>query len=286
MNKIYQNVFLENQQVSTTISHNKIRGVAFTGSTQVGKIIASQAASNLKKHVLELGGADAFIVLKDADLELAVKNAVVSRINNCGQTCIAAKRLIVEKEVLPQFEKMLAEKVKSLKLGDPLVRGNDVGPMARKDLMDKLDDQVKLCVSQGAKVLAGGSKASLSGELSNGFFYQPTVLSNVTTDNFAFHNELFGPVFVVVAAENADHAVQLANESIYGLGGSVYSKDVKKASKIAEKLECGMAFVNGVVRSSPEMPFGGVKESGYGRECGSEGILEWCNAKTMVVDKH
>lgn len=285
MNKIFQNVFLENNQVSTAIAHQKLRGVAFTGSTQVGKIIASQAASHLKKHVLELGGSDAFIVLKDADLELAVKNAVTSRINNCGQTCIAAKRLIVEKDVLPQFEQMLAERVKNLKMGDPLVKGTEVGPMARKDLMEKLDDQVKLCVKQGAKVLVGGSKANLPGELSNGFFYTPTVLTNVTTDNFAFDNELFGPVFVIIAADSAEHAVSMANQSIYGLGGSVYTRDWQKGLKYAERLECGLAHVNGVVRSSPDMPFGGVKESGYGRECGPEGLLEYCNIKSVVIEK-
>ncbi|KAF0977625.1 hypothetical protein FDP41_003617 [Naegleria fowleri] len=281
LRKIYQNVFLENEQVSTAIAHPKVRGVAFTGSTQVGKIIATQAAANLKKHVLELGGADAFIVLKDADLELAVKNAVTSRINNCGQTCIAAKRFIVEKDVLPQFEKMLVERVNKLVVGNPLENGVEVGPMARKDLRDKLDEQVQLCKQQGAKVLTGGFKLKDK----EGWFYAPTVLSGVTPDNFAFQNELFGPVFVVIAAENADHAVSLANDSIYGLGGSVYSRDWKKGMKYAEKLECGLAFVNGIVRSSPDLPFGGVKESGYGRECGPEGMLEWCNVKTMSIEK-
>ncbi|KAL9647333.1 hypothetical protein ABK040_011699 [Willaertia magna] len=281
---LYQNLFITNEQVSNTISDSRIRGVAFTGSTQVGRIIGEQSGRNLKKHILELGGSDAFIILKDADIDQAIKDAIISRHNNNGQTCISAKRFIVESSIKKQVEERLAEAIKSLKMGDPLDSKNDLGPMARKDLRDKLVDQIKLSLDQGATLLVGGNVPS-DEKLKNGFFVEPTLITNVKEDNYAFQNELFGPVTSIIEARDEEHAIELANQSCYGLGGSVYTKDIAKGHSLALRLDVGLSFVNGFVKSAPELPFGGTKDSGYGRECGQEGISEWSNIKTVVIQK-
>lgn len=277
-----QIVFLDNETVAKTISDKRIRGVAFTGSTQVGAIIASQAAANLKKHVLELGGSDPFIVLKDANLDLAIAQGISSRTLNNGQSCIAAKRFIVEEGIYEEFLARLKEKVEKLKIGNPLDPTTDVGPLARKDLRDKLAIQVESAIKEGATLVSGGSIPK-NDELKKGFFYTPTILSNIGSGMNVFYEELFGPVFSVIKCRDAEHAIELANMSEYGLGGAVFSEDLKKAQHVAESIESGMAFVNGLTKSCPQLPFGGEKNSGYGRECGSEGLLEFVNVKSVWI---
>ncbi|MDX1421435.1 MAG: aldehyde dehydrogenase family protein, partial [Rubricoccaceae bacterium] len=233
----------------------------------------------LKKTVLELGGSDAGLVLADADLDRAVEVGVQARVQNNGQSCIAAKRFIVERPIAEAFTRRFVQAMEALTVGDPMDEGTDVGPLARGDLREEVHDQVQRAVSGGARVLTGGRVPE-----GDGFYYPPTVLGEVRPGSVAFDEEIFGPVASVVVADDADEAVRLANASRFGLGGSVWTEDRAKGEAVARRLDCGSAFVNDLVKSHPNLPFGGVKASGYGRELGLEGIRAFVNVKTLWVD--
>lgn len=277
---VFEVINVGNEGVSTAIADPRIAAVAVTGSVRAGSAIAAQAGAALKKCVLELGGSDPFIVLADADLDEAVKAAMVGRFQNSGQICVAAKRIIVEEAVLPAFTEKFVAAVKALKVGDPLVDANYVGPMARYDLRDELDGQVQATLSEGATLLLGGHK--LEGE---GNYYAPTILADVRPGMTSFREELFGPVASLIVAQDAEHAVELANDSEFGLAGSVWTADDNKARAIAARLETGGVFINGYTASDARVPIGGVKKSGFGRELSHFGIREFCNAQTVWLDR-
>jgi succinate-semialdehyde dehydrogenase len=269
-----------NDGVSSSINDPRIAAVTVTGSVRAGSAIASQAGAALKKCVLELGGSDPFIVLADADIDEAVKAATIGRFQNVGQVCIAAKRFIIEESVMGEFTEKFVAAAKALKVGDPLVAENYVGPMARFDLRDELDGQVQQTIAEGARVLLGGGKVPGVGN-----YYQPTILADVTPDMTSFKQELFGPVASLIVARDAEHAVALANDSEFGLAGSLWTADVALARQIAARLETGGVFINGYCASDPRVAIGGVKKSGFGRELSHFGLLEFCNAQTVWVDR-
>ena len=277
-----ENVFtslpIDSESASKLIDVDEVSAVTVTGSTEAGAKIAERAGRNIKKCVLELGGSDPFIVLDDADVKQCAKFAVQGRTVNSGQSCIAAKRFIVNEKIRREFEKEFAEHMKSLKVGDPMDEATQIGPLARKDIMDALLKQIDGSVKMGAKVLAGGKRKG-----SKGFFVEPTIVTDVKPEMPVFAEETFGPVACVIGFRNEEEAVRLANMTEYGLGASIWSKDVAKAERIAARIDAGAVFVNKVVASDPRIPFGGIKKSGYGRELGRLGILEFMNAKSVVV---
>jgi len=275
---VYQNIFATNEQVSTLIADDRIQGVTLTGSVKAGKTIGEQAGRHIKKCVLELGGNDAFIVLADANLKEAANVAVKSRMQNAGQSCVAAKRWIVEKSVMEPFLAIVKQQIIELQMGDPRKLETDIGPIARKDLWDNLADQVLRAKAAGATVLLGGEKVK-----GNGFYFQPTLLTNVKPGNPAFEEEFFGPVAVLIEAQNVHNAIELANDSQFGLGASLWTTDLSKASRLARQIEAGQVFINEMVQSNVHLPFGGTKKSGIGRELGAFGITEFVNIKTVVV---
>ena len=264
--------------VDALIDHPAVRAVSLTGSEGAGMQVAARAGAALKKTVLELGGSDAFIVLADADPLSSAAEAAAARVVNNGQSCIAAKRFIVEEPVAAAFESALAERMRALRVGDPRVPGTEVGPLARADLVETLERQVAESLALGARRLAGGARVP-----GTGFFYPPTVLADVRPGMPVFDQETFGPVAAVIRARDEDHAITLANASRYGLGASVWTRDARRGEALAARLESGSVFVNGAVRSDPRLPFGGVKLSGYGRELAEEGIREFVNVKTVWV---
>jgi succinate-semialdehyde dehydrogenase / glutarate-semialdehyde dehydrogenase len=265
-------------QVRAVIEHPWVRAVTLTGSTPAGKAVASQAGAVLKKTVLELGGSDPYLVLEDADLDHAAPVCARSRLINSGQSCIAAKRFIVVEPVLGAFTERFVAFMKTQKLDDPLVAGTDVGPLARHDLRDELHRQVRTSVERGAKLLLGGEIPE-----GPGAFYPPTVLADVKPGMPAYDDELFGPVAAIIAAKDERDAVRIANDSVFGLGAAVFTRDAARGERVARALEAGSTFVNGPVVSDPRLPFGGIKDSGYGRELGSYGIKEFVNAKTVYL---
>ncbi|MEX3693719.1 aldehyde dehydrogenase family protein [Paraburkholderia sp. BR14263] len=266
--------------VSAVIADARIAAVAVTGSVRAGSAIARQAGAALKKCILELGGADPFIVLADADLDAAIKAAVVGRFQNTGQVCLAAKRIIVEQSVAKAFEDGFVAAVKALKVGDPLCEDTYIGPMARYDLRDELDGQVQATVAEGARLVLGGEK--IAGE---GNYYAPTVLADVKPGMTAFSQELFGPVASLIVARDAQHALQLANDSEFGLGATIWTADMGLANEMAAQLETGGIFINGYVASDPRVAVGGVKKSGFGRELSSFGLHEFSNIQTVWIDR-
>ena len=254
-------------------------GVTLTGSNQAGASVAKEAGLALKKVVLELGGSDPYVILEDADLELAAEQCVRSRLSNAGQVCIAAKRLIVVKEVRKAFEELVIAKSKKYIMGDPHNSDTNLGPMARADLRIKLHEQVQRSIEGGAQCVLGGTMPT-----SKGYYYPATVLLNVTAESTAFHEEMFGPVVCITEAQDEDHAATLANSVIYGLAGAVFTRNIERGERFArDKLDAGCCAVNVLVGSDPRLPFGGIKRSGYGRELGRPGILEFVNIKTIWV---
>ena len=277
---LFRVLIIEHDQSDKIVKHKLVRGVTLTGSADAGKKIGKKAASHLKKTVLELGSNDAYIVLDDADLDTAVEQCVKGRIYNNGETCIAAKRFIIVDTIYEQFKTKFVKAMKDLKLGDPKDEDTDIGPMAREDLRETLHKQVKKSVDKGATVLCGGKIKEGSG-----YFYPPTVLEHVEEGQPAYDDELFGPVAALIKARDTDDALRIANDSRFGLGGAIFSKDVDKAIELADKyFDTGMVFINSFGLSQPNMPFGGVKNSGYGREHGGFGMREFVNVKSILVN--
>ena len=275
----YTNVFASKDQVAALIDDKRIRGVALTGSEAAGAIVAARAGKNLKKSTLELGGSDAFIVLEDADMERAVKQAVSGRMGNAGQACTASKRFIVLDTVADTFLDQFTAAMAQFKPGDPMDKASTLAPLSSADALDKLEEQVQTALKHGARLLLGGERvAGMPGN-----FMQPTILTDVANDNPMFNEEFFGPVamFFRVADENA--AVALANDSPFGLGGSVFTADAERGRNLARRIDTGMVFINSAAVSLPDLPFGGVKNSGYGRELSAAGIHEFVNKKLIRV---
>jgi len=269
-----------NEGVSQAINDRRIAAITVTGSVRAGAAIGAQAGAALKKCVLELGGSDPFIVLNDADLELAVKAAVAGRYQNTGQVCAAAKRFIVEEGIAGRFTQRFVEMTAALKMGAPDEEENYLGPMARFDLRDELHQQVQATLAEGAALLLGGEKMAGSGN-----FYAPTVLGNVTPEMTAFRQELFGPVAAITVAKDAAHALALANDSDFGLSATVFTASADLADKFSRELECGGVFINGYSASDARVAFGGVKKSGFGRELSHFGLHEFCNVQTVWKDR-
>ncbi len=275
---VFRTLMIGSRQVAGVIGDARVHAVTLTGSEPAGRAVAAAAGSALKKCVLELGGSDPFIVLADADLDAAVETAVASRFLNTGQSCIAAKRFIVVPEIADRFIDGFRAGVEALTVGDPLDEANRVGPMARADLRDELHQQVTDSIAQGAVALTGC--APLEGP---GAYYQPSILDRVAPGIRAYREELFGPVASVIRAENEAAAVRIANDTDFGLGGAVWTRDIERGEAIARQLQCGSAFVNGLVKSDPRLPFGGIKRSGFGRELSHHGMHEFVNAKTVWI---
>ncbi|NTW50487.1 MAG: NAD-dependent succinate-semialdehyde dehydrogenase [Chlorobiales bacterium] len=266
------------ERTSRLIENPLVSAVTVTGSTAAGKSVASKAGQFLKKTVMELGGNDPYIVLEDADLEEAIGACVASRLQNCGQSCVSAKRFVIVGKVKQEFEERLVKAMSAKKIGDPLQPGTDLGPIARADLRDNLHRQVEESISKGATVLLGGTMPE-----GKGYFYPPTILTNVKKGMPAYSEETFGPAASIITVENEDEAVEVANDTEYGLGSAVFSRDIKRAEAVAAKIEAGNSFVNAMVKSDPRLPFGGIKESGYGRELSYFGIREFVNIKTIYI---
>ncbi len=276
---VFQHLIVDNEGAAQVIEHPYVSGVTLTGSERAGSAVAAHAGKFLKKSVLELGGSDPYVILADADLDLAAECIVTSRLNNSGQVCIAAKRVIVVKVVEQELISKIKERVSLYKMGNPLDPNTMLGPLARSDLRETLHKQVEKSVKQGAKLLLGGIIPDCKG-----FYYPPTILTDIKPGMTAFDEELFGPVIALCAADNEGHAISLANESSYGLGAAVFTRDLKKGEFIAtNKIEAGVCFVNSFVASDPRLPFGGIKRSGYGRELSRNGILEFVNTKTIAI---
>ncbi len=274
----FQSLLINSSNIEKMIQDSRIRAVTLTGSDITGSKVASAAGKALKKTVLELGGSDPFIVLKDADLRLAVATGITARNQNSGQSCIAAKRFIVEDAIADEFEARFAGAAEALHLGDPMDRDTKVGPLARGDLRESLDDQVKRSAKDGAKIAAGGSAPERKG-----FFYKPTVITGVTREQPVFSEETFGPVAAIIRARDEAHAIELANDTPFGLGAALWTRDIDKARRLSRDIEAGAVFINGMVASDPRLPFGGIKRSGYGRELSEFGIREFVNVKTIWI---
>ena len=276
---VFQTLLVGSKAVKEIIAHPLVKAVTLTGSTEAGQQVAAQAGSQIKKTVLELGGSDPYVILEDADLELAATVCAQSRLINNGQSCIAAKRFIVVKPVEREFVRLFKEKMSNKKLGDPLDAATNLGPMSRADLRDELHQQVLKNIEEGAVCILGGTIPAFKGKHA---FYTPTILTKVKKGMTGYKDELFGPVACVITARNEAHAIAIANDTSFGLGAAVFTRDVKKGERIArEQLQAGACFVNTLVKSDPRVPFGGINQSGYGRELGSFGIREFVNIKTV-----
>lgn len=276
---LFRSLLVGSERVAELIDHPLVKAVTLTGSTPAGKAVAAKAGAVLKKTVLELGGSDPYVILEDADLEATAQACVASRLMNAGQSCIAAKRFIVVESVRKPFEALLVQKMQEHRMGDPLQEGTTVGPLARRDLRDALHDQVQASITKGARLLLGGTIPDRPGA-----YYPPTVLTDVTKGMPAYDEETFGPVAAVISVQDEAQAIQVANDSPFGLGAAIFTNNGPRGERIAvEQLEVGCCFVNTFVRSDPRLPFGGIKQSGYGRELSVVGIREFVNIKTIYV---
>lgn len=273
---LYTNLFATHSQIESLIADPRIKGVSLTGSDAAGERIGALAGAQIKPAVLELGGADPFIVLADADVAKAAAAAVVGRCNNSGQQCTGAKRFIIDESVYDQFLELFIKGMEGVVVGDPLDPATTMGPLSSESALLELDEQVKSAVADGAQILTGGQRLDRPGA-----FYPPTVLTNIDKKNSAYYQELFGPVAMVFKVANVDEAIELANDSLYGLSSAIFSADEDKAAEIGEGLDTGMVYINTVSKSAPELPFGGVKRSGIGRELGTYGIDEFANLKLI-----
>lgn len=278
---VFQTLVAGSKAVPKILEHPAVKAVTLTGSTEAGIQVAGQAAQLLKKSVLELGGSDAYLILEDANLAAAAEVCAASRLINNGQSCIAAKRFVVVEAVADEFTALLKEKMSGYKTGDPMDKAFDLGPMARKDLRDELHQQVEQNIAAGATCILGGEIPDLAGDHA---FYTPTILTGITKDMPAYHEEVFGPVALILTVKDTEEAVKVANDSPFGLGGALFTKDEAKGELIARtQMQAGSCFVNSLVKSDPRLPFGGIKQSGYGRELGIFGIREFVNIKTVYV---
>src|SRR5712691_3905908 len=276
---LFRTLLIGSRQVDAVIEHPLVKAVTLTGSTPAGQAVASKAGDMVKKSVLELGGSDPYIILADADVETAVATCVASRLINSGQSCIAAKRFIVLESIRDQFETRFVAQMRAARMGDPLAEDTTVGPLARHDLRYDLHQQVQESIAKGAKCLLGGELPE-----GKGAFYPPTVLTKVRKGMPAYDEEMFGPVAAIIAVRDEAEAIRVANDSSFGLGAAVFTRDLAKGERIAaQELEAGCCFVNTLVKSDPRLPFGGVKASGYGRELSHYGIKEFVNIKTVYV---
>ncbi len=274
----YTNVFLSNEQAATAIADKRIKGVALTGSERAGAAVASEAGKSLKKSTMELGGSDAFIVLDDADMDTAVKWGLWGRMNNTGQCCVAAKRFILDDKIADTFLDRFQKELKKLVPGDPMDAKTTVGPLCTVGALNLVQKQIRDAINGGAKLLMGGKRLGRPG-----YFLEPTVLTNIKAENPAYYQEFFAPVALIFRVKDENEAVKLANDSPYGLGGSVITKDIERGKRIARQIETGMVFINRATWTAPDLPFGGVKNSGYGRELSDLGIGEFVNKKLIRV---
>ncbi|MEO0457003.1 MAG: NAD-dependent succinate-semialdehyde dehydrogenase [Cyanobacteria bacterium P01_A01_bin.114] len=283
----FQTLLVSAAQTADIIADDRVKAVSLTGSGPAGASVAATAAQHIKKSLLELGGSDPFIVLPSADLDAAVETAAAARLQNNGQSCIAAKRFILVGDVADAFEQRLAEKFKALTVGDPLVESTDIGPLATPTILHDLDQQVNACLSAGATALVGGDPGALRNQLSpslkSGNFYPPTILSQLPPGTPADQEEFFGPVALMFRVSTLDEAIQLANSTPFGLGACAWTQNPDEKQRLIEDIDAGAVFINGMVKSDPRLPFGGIKQSGFGRELGRHGILEFVNAKTVWI---
>jgi len=277
---IYTNLLITGENIGALISDNRIRGTALTGSEEAGGSMAAVAGKNLKKSILELGGSDAFVVLEDADMEKTVEWAVVGRMNNTGQCCVAAKRFIVVEAVADEFLKKFKEKLTGLKVGDPMEKGTQLGPLSSEAAAVHLDEQVKRLVKAGAKVELGGKRMDRKGA-----YMEATILTDIKAGMDGYYEELFGPVVSFFRVKDEAAAIVLANDSPYGLGGSVFTNDIERGKRVADQIDTGMVFINHPTWTKPDLPFGGTKRSGYGRELSKLGVEEFVNKKLIRVNK-
>jgi succinate-semialdehyde dehydrogenase/glutarate-semialdehyde dehydrogenase len=275
---VFQTLLVETGQVPQIIADRRVVAATLTGSDRAGSSVASQAGKHIKKTVLELGGSDPFIVMPSANIEEAAQVAVKARVINNGQSCIAAKRFIVAQEIADEFEERFIKSMEALKIGDPMHEATDIGPLATQDILNTLDEQVQQSVAAGAQVRTGGKRLDRPG-----YYYAPTVLTNIPKDSPAYCEELFGPVALLFRARNIDEALQLANDTAFGLGSSAWTNDEAERARFIDELQAGLVFINGMVASDPRLPFGGVKHSGYGRELSVYGIREFVNIKTVWI---
>lgn len=274
----FQNLNIDSEQVEQLIENEKITGITLTGSENAGRAIGALAGKNIKPSVLELGGNDAYIILEDCDFDLTIEKCVTGRIQNNGQTCIAAKRFIVIEAIYDQFISAFSAKMKQIKMGNPLNLETELGPLARIDLRNDLHQQVQESIQQGAQLILGGEIPE-----KNGAFYPPTILIDVKPGILAFEEELFGPVASIIKAKNEKEAIDLANQSKFGLGSGVFTSDIARGERIALQLKAGNSFVNTLTASHPYLPFGGIKASGYGRELAGDGLRTFTNKKTIYI---
>jgi succinate-semialdehyde dehydrogenase/glutarate-semialdehyde dehydrogenase len=274
----FQALLIETKQVEKVIVDPRIKAVTLTGSEKAGSEVASAAARQIKKSVLELGGSDPFIVMPSADFESALETAVKARTINSGQSCIAAKRFAVADEIYDRFLEQFVQRMRELKVGDPFDETTEIGPLATEQILEGVHDQVQKSIALGAKLLTGGNRIH-----GPGFFYEPTVLVDVPKESPAYGEEVFGPVASVFRVRDAADAIELANDSTFGLGASAWTNDPAEQDAFTSELESGMVFINAMVASDPRLPFGGVKRSGFGRELGAAGIREFTNAKTIWI---
>ena len=276
---VFQTLLIGASQVADIIADDRVKAATLTGSEPAGASLAAAAGKQIKKVVLELGGSDPFIVLESADVEAAVSTGITARMLNNGQSCIAAKRFIVAESIADKFEKLLLEKFKALKVGDPMEPDTDIGPLATPGILDELDKQVQACRDAGAKVLIGGKPLSEG----SGNFYPPTIVKDIPLDNPIAQEEFFGPVALLFRVPDIDAAIELANATPFGLGASAWTTDPEEQKRLIKEVEAGAVFINGLVKSDPRLPFGGIKRSGYGRELSIQGIHEFVNVKTVWV---